>query len=814
MRVIPEYKEKLPVVAVGDDIVKSLKDNNRLIVTAPPGSGKSTLIPLLIAEAFEEGKIIMLEPRRAAARQIAMRMTAMTGQNIGESIGYRMRFESNVSADTRIEVVTEGIMERILIDNPTLDGVAAVIFDEFHERSLTADLTLAMTLEAQNQLRPDLRVVLMSATIETDALSNLLNAPVIGAEGKMFDVSVINGEDFDPRDCVPAIVSAVRRAYREQEGNILAFLPGQGEIVASLRELERHIPEAIILPLYGMLTSAEQYRALEYNPAGQRKIVLATPIAETSLTIEGVSAVVDSGLYRTVRYDPSTGLGRMETAGISLDMARQRSGRAGRLSNGVCYRLWSKAAELRMKPNRTPEILTSDLSGMLLDIAAWNGIYSDNLPWIDTPPAAHIAEAHRLLRTLGAIDSTGAITPRGRRMAAIPSHPRISSMLVNAGVDKRKALAADLAALLEVKDPMQNDTDADINTRIEELRHRRSLRNAGGWKQIMRIAAQYRRMLRCSEDNSPVDQYDTGALLAMAYPERVAMRLHDNVYRLPGGENVTLNEQDNLTACDFIAVAAMGQRVFLASPLSGETLAEMSVEYDNISWNSREGRLVARRELRVGVLVIGSKAINSPDHDRVVQVIANAAVKDGLSTFDFNDAASGLQRRIATVAAWHPEMGLPDVSTERLLATAPEWLPLYIGGATTRQELSKIDLCEVIRGIVGYELMQEIDRLAPSHIRLPGGRCVRIDYRAASSAPVVSARISDCLGLCETPRIDGGRRPVLMELLSPGFKPVQLTADLHSFWTTTYFEIRKELRRRYPKHRWPDNPLDCQATDK
>lgn len=800
---------QLPISAIAAEVNASLKATPRLVVTAPPGSGKSTLLPLTILEALPQGKIVMLEPRRAAARQIAMRMAQMLGEKPGETVGYRMRFESKVSAATRIEVVTEGVMERMLIDDPTLDGVAVVIFDEFHERSLTADLTLALTREAQNVLRPDLGIVVMSATMDADTLCRALDAPLIEAQGKLYDVSVINGDDADISDCVPAVLSAVRKAYREQEGNILVFLPGAGEIAACADALV-DLPDAVVMPLHGMLPPAEQYRAIEYNPEGKRKIVLATPVAETSLTIEGIRTVVDSGLCRAVRYDPSTGLSRLVTERISLDMARQRTGRAGRLSEGVCYRLWTKAAEHRMRETRVPEITDADLSAMMLALAAWGGGEPEELPWLTPPAPGHIAEGRRLLTLLGALDKQGRITARGRKMASLPCHPRIANMLVQASAVGLGALAADIAAILEEKDPLGDENDADIGTRIDLLREQRAFKGLRDkrFSRIARIAAEYRRMMRCDEDNSTAAADTIGALIAYAYPERIAMRQSDGVYRLPSGENVRLNESDNLSVCEFLAVASLGRRIFLASPVSRDILLDLAQPHENISWSSREGRLVVRNEMRIGVLVIASRPLDNPSSDVLAQTLCRAAVKEGRSMFDFNEDVTRLQQRIATVAEWHPELDLPVVTTEHLLNTASEWLPMYMGRATTVQELRKIDICEVIKGVVGYELMQRVDSIAPTHLRLPGGRTARIDYRPGNPVPVVSARLQDCLGLLDTPRLDGGTRPVLMELLSPGFKPVQLTQDLRGFWSNTYFEVRKELKRRYPKHRWPDDPFN------
>lgn len=809
MKIGSEYISSLPVAAIADRVNKALLTKARAVVTAPPGSGKSTLLPLTILQGMTSGKVVMLEPRRAAARQIAMRMARMIGEEAGQTVGYRMRFESKVSSKTRLEVVTEGVMERMLTDDPTLDGIGAVIFDEFHERSLTADLSLALTLEAQNVLRPDLRVVIMSATMDTDALCRRLDAPVIQASGKMYDVRIYNGDDIDIRECAECVASAVRKAWREQEGDILAFLPGQAEILRCQTILEQGLPEAVILPLHGMLPPAQQYRAIEYRPEGSRRIVLATPVAETSLTIGGIRTVVDSGFYRAVRFNPVSGLGHLVTERISLDMAVQRAGRAGRLSDGVCYRLWSKATEYRMSPSRVPEILEADLSAMMLDIAVWGGSEAEKLPWLTPPPAGHVAEGRRLLRALGAFGEDNALTGHGKQIAKLPCHPRIANMLVRASGDSMRALAADIAAILEEKDPVCSDGDADINMRIDLLRRQRRKGDAvsGVWKRIAGVASQYRRITGCAVDNSPVNDLDTGRLLLYAYPERLAMRVGDGVFRLPSGENVTIGREDDLAAREFLAVAAMGRRIFLASSVRGEDVEALSKPYTNISWDSREGRLVARNELRVGVLITATRSVDSVSPETKAQVLARAAQKEGRGMFDFNDSVCGLQQRIAAVAEWHPELGLPDVTTDRLLADTAGWLPMYLGKAATRAELRRIDMCRVIEGVVGYDMMAAVDRIAPTHIKLPSGRTARIDYRPGSPDPVVSARLQDCLGMADTPRIDNGRRPVLMELLSPGYKPVQLTRDLRGFWTSTYFEVRKELRRRYPKHRWPDDPL-------
>lgn len=820
MTMLRNYRDTLPVGEIADAVNESLKRLPRLVVTAPPGAGKSTLLPLTLLESLPEGKILMLEPRRLAARQIAARMAAMIGEKPGQTVGYRVRFESKVSAATRIEVLTEGILGRMLVDDPTLDGVAAVIFDEFHERSLASDMAFALTREAQNVVRPDLKMLVMSATIDTDELCRSFDAPLIESRGRMHPVEIVNGDDIDPRDCAEEVARAVKRALRLRSGDMLAFLPGQREIERCAEMLEGLGSDIMVCPLYGLLPPDEQRRTLMPAPAGMRKIVLATSIAETSLTIEGVTTVIDSGLCRTQIFDPATGLSRLATVRVSLDMARQRSGRAGRLGPGTAYRLWSKATELRMAECRTPEIADADLAPLVIDIAAWGESDPSRLPWITPPHPGRIAQARRLLTMLGALDTRGAITPHGRLVASLPCHPRIAQMLVSAATPRLKALAADIAALIEEKDPLgDSDNDADINTRIALLRHQRSRRQPGRYARIISIAAQYRRLVDAPDDNSFVESTDTGMLIASAYPERIALIAGENGttvrYRLASGDFTTLDSGDDLSKHRLLAVASLGNRVFLAAPVEEENIAQQGRWVDNVSWDSRAGRAVARRELHVGALTIATRPIDitADIRDAIITAICDAAPKEGMTMFDFSDDATRrMQMRIAAVAEWHPELGLPDVSADALLTHAADWLPMYIGRATTVAELRKIDVAAVMWGLLTYEQQTAVDSAAPTHLKLPCGRTVRIDYRSGSEAPVVSARLQDCFGLTATPRVDSGSRPVLMELLSPGFKPVQLTQDIEGFWRNTYFEVRKELRRRYPKHRWPDNPLDLPAT--
>jgi ATP-dependent helicase HrpB len=794
---------------------RALSERGGAVVTAPPGAGKSTFLPLTILEAFPEGKVVMLEPRRVAARQIAERMAWMLGEPVGRTVGYRMRFDQCVSTGTRIEVVTEGILVRRLVDDPGLEGVSVVIFDEFHERSLTTEVALALTREVRAVLRPDLKMVLMSATIDTSGLCTALDFPLVESKGKMFPVEVVRGkEEVRQENAAELVAQTVRIAHRDQEGDILAFLPGEAEIRRCAELLGASLGDTEVFPLYGMLSGAEQRRAIAPSAPGKRKVVLATPIAETSLTIEGVRVVVDSGLCRKPVFDPQRGLSRLETVRISRDMADQRTGRAGRVAPGVCWRLWSTATEQRMAGIRVPEIQEADLAPTVLAIAAWGESRPERLPWLTPPPALSLVRARALLQDLDALDASGVITPHGRDLAALPCHPRVAQMLLKADSPERKALAADLAALLEEKDPLDT-TEAGVYLRIRALRDARRSRREGRWARMSRIAEQYRKMVRVPEDDTDPDPFEAGALLAAAYPERIAKAWKDGVGRfcLTGGDLAAVDPTDPLAASEWLAIGSLHAapggvgRIFLAAPLGASDLKPFIRRRDVIAWDSRQGSVVARREFRVGQLSVGAQSLSDVPRDEVVRIICEAARKEGTSMLDFSEEVQNLQRRVAAVAAWHPELELPDLDTETLLERAPEWLPPFIGKAASTVELKRIDLCEAIWSLLTWPQRQDVERLAPSHITVPTGSRIRVEYRQGADAPIVRVRLQECFGLRETPRVDDGRRPVLMELLSPGFKPVQLTADLHSFWEGTYFEVRKELKRRYPKHAWPDDPL-------
>ncbi len=816
---------RLPVAAIAGTLNETLRSSAAAIVTAAPGAGKSTLLPLTLLQALPEGKIVVLEPRRVAARQIASRMAWLLGEGVGDTVGYRIRFESRVSARTRIEVVTEGVLTRMLLDDPALEGVAVIVFDEFHERSLNTDEAFALTRQCQQLLRDDLRLVVMSATIDTATLRDALQCPVLESEGRMFPVEVIHtAEEADAQNVSQLTARTILQAHRDHEGDILAFLPGEGEI----RRVEEMIAGSLegtrVYPLYGLLSNDEQARAIAPSAAGDRKVVLATPIAETSLTIEGVRVVVDSGLCRKMVFDVRSGLNHLETVRISMDMATQRTGRAGRVAPGVCYRLWSKGTEARMETVRRPEILDADLTSLALDAALWGERDVERLPWLTPPPRASLAYANALLQSLGALDGEGRVTPQGRALSKLPCHPRIARMLLAADTPERKALAADIAALLDEKDPLAGEGDVSLSTRLDALRRERHGGRGGRWGRIVKIARQYSEMIMerhgdagsLRDDNASVNPFEVGALLASAYPERIGKAWREGVgtFQLSGGDLAAVEPSDPLSGAEWIVAASMHRKqggvgkVFLASLVDPADLQPFATERENIFWDSKNGTVVARRECRLGNILLDSKPLAGDHREAVQRAICDAIVKEGPSMLSFSDEVQNLQRRIAFVASRHPELALPPVTGDALCQSAPEWGPLFIGKATTTAELKKLDLCEVVWSRLGYDQQQAVDRLAPTHVVVPTGSRIRLEYRVGAEAPVLRVRLQECFGLTDTPRVDG--MPVLMELLSPGFKPVQLTSDLRSFWQGTYFEVRKELRRRYPKHSWPDNPQEAE----
>lgn len=811
----------LPIIDVLPELQTSLAAHNTVLLSAPPGAGKSTLVPLALLEAtwLNDQKIIMLEPRRLAAKTVAMRMADLLGESVGETVGYRIRFENRTSAKTRIEVVTEGILTRMLQSDNSLEGVGIVIFDEFHERSIFADVALALSREAQQILRSDLRILVMSATLNLTELKLLLNAPVVESKGKQYPVELIYTDQQDERLMAEVCAQTAMRALREQPGDILIFLPGEGEIRKCEELLQGQAVGAEIHPLYGNLPPNQQMAAILPSRSGGRKIVIATAIAETSLTIEGIKVVIDSGFGRVQKFDPRSGLSKLETILISKDSADQRAGRAGRLSPGVCYRIWSKPAHARLADHRNPEIVEADLTSFVLDMAMWGVQDVNGLTWLTPPPTHHVKLATELLEELNALQQ-GRITDHGKKMHALPCHPRIAHMMLMAASAKAPQaaaqiqLAADIAALLEERDPLGKEAGIDINVRIEALRRQRTQKSSGRkFARILQIAEQYRKLFQSPENNDPVDPFETGVLLVYAYPERIAFARPGNnaQFQLSGGNLAMASHQDDLAHEPWLAIANLDARdgmgkIFLASPLNPKDLMPLLKEREIISWNAKKGGLTAAKETRLGSIVLKSTPLAKPNPEQIQQAICDALEKDGAHLLDWNDTVTQFQNRILSLRKWNEHQEWPDVSTNALLAEVRSWLLPYLTNIRSNDDLKKLNLYDILYHFLDFEKQSLLNRLAPAKLEVPSGSQIMLEYFANGSAPVLAVRIQEVFGLEDTPSVNNGQMKVLMHLLSPGYKPCQITGDLKSFWQNTYFEVRKELKPRYPKHAWPDDP--------
>ena len=810
------YSIDLPVTEIIADSRKHLAQTNTLIVHAPPGAGKSTLLPLaLMDEPWLEGKkILMLEPRRLAARTISARMSELLGTAIGQEVGYRIRFDNKISKNTRIEVLTEGILTRMLQDDNALEGVGMVIFDEFHERSIFADTALALCREAQEVLRPDLRIVVMSATLDLPQLTTKLGAPLVSSQGRQYPVQVIYAGQSDVKMLPEMVARTVVQAAGEHEGDILVFLPGQGEIIACEGLLRRMLPGTHIHPLYGMLPPAKQHEALMPRRDGGRKVVIATSIAETSLTIEGVRIVVDCGYGRASRFDPNSGLSRLETIQISKDSADQRAGRAGRLSAGVCYRMWTAATHDRLADHRVPEIAEADLADLVLDMAQWGVSDIQKLVWLTPPPAGHVAQATELLQQLDALDDTGKITPHGRKLHRLPCHPRIAHMLICAQADGAESLACDVAALLEERDPMGSESGIDLSKRIEALRrNRRDNRGDRRWDRIEQIAESYHKLLNTKIINASPNPYEVGVVLTHAFPERIACARPGNnaQFQLANGRIAMASHKDDLAFEPWLAVAQVDARdgmgkIFLAAPLNPRDLAPLVKKQTVTDWDTKKGGFVAAEELRIGTIILQTKPIQNVSESLRVAAICRALKKEGRNLLEWDEDAVQWQHRILSLQKWNGAADWPAADTDTLLQTADQWLAPYLGQVRKTEELKKIDLRQALHYSLTPQQQSELARLAPERLPVPSGSDIRIKYHANGDSPELAVRLQEMFGLAETPRVNGGKIPVVLHLLSPGFKPVQVTSDLSSFWNNAYFEVKKELKRRYPKHVWPDDP--------
>lgn len=756
----------------------------------------------------------MLEPRRLAARTIASRMSDLLGQNVGETVGYRIRFDNNVGPDTRIEVLTEGILTRMIHRDNALEGVGIVIFDEFHERSIHADVALALCREAQQILRPDLRIMIMSATLDMPKLTELLNAPVASCEGRQYPVDIrYTGQQDEwmlPELAAQTVIKAVQEHHH---GDTLVFLPGQGEIKKCEDILRKTLKAFSIHPLYGQLPQNKQFAAIFPNKHGQRKIVLATSIAETSLTIEGVTMVVDSGFGRTSRFDPKSGLSRLETVRITKDSADQRAGRAGRLSPGTCYRMWSLATHERLGDHRIPEIMEADLASLALDMAKWGIIDIMQLTWLTPPPLTAISQASELLHQLNALEH-GKITDHGIKMHELPCHPRIAHMLIMAKEIDGLPLATDIAPLMEERDPLYNEAGIDINDRIIALRiYRTNQGHNKRFKKIEKIAASYRKMFSIEEDNGPFDPYETGVLLAYAYPERIACARPGNnaQFQMSNGRYAMAGHKDDLAHESWLAIAHLDARdgmgkIFMASPLNPRDLAPMVKEQEIIAWDTRKGGLIASKDLRIGNIILKSTPLPAPDESQLVNAISEAIKKEGEQLLNFDEEVSQWQHRVLSLRKWRPQDHWPDVSTSTLLVTNRSWLAPYLNTIKKPDDLKRLQLTTILQHHLDWEKQQLLQKLAPTYIEVASGSKIKLIYHANGATPILAVRLQEIFGMADTPTVNDGKISVLMHLLSPGFKPVQVTSDLKSFWNDTYFEVKKELKRRYPKHAWPDEP--------
>jgi ATP-dependent helicase HrpB len=824
--VATETLERLPVAAAVPALLAALAGDRPVVLEAPPGAGKSTAVPLALLAAgwLGDQRIVMLEPRRLAARAVATRMAWLRGEPVGETVGYRTRLDSRVGPRTRIEVVTEGILTRRLQQDPALEGVGCLIFDEFHERNLQADLGLALALDSRRHLRPDLRLLLMSATLDSATLAAWLDAAVVRAPGLSYPVETRYLERRSDERLERLVVTAVRSALAAETGDILVFLPGAGEIrrvEAALTDGER--PRGLrVLPLFGDLSPAAQDAALAPARAGERKLVLATNIAETSLTIEGIRCVIDSGLVRRARFDPARGMSGLETQRIAQSSADQRRGRAGRLGPGVCLRLWTEAEHRTLQAQTTPEIAAADLAPLALELASW-GTVATALSWLDPPPPAALAQGRDLLAALGALDPRGQITAHGRDMARLGTHPRLAHLLLRARDAGAVATGATLAALLGERDLLRGrERDADLRTRLELLAGASGDVDAGARQRVRRAADLLRRQLGVPGDASRIDSAAAGWLLACAYPDRIgrSREAGSGRYLLANGRGARFTEPQSLAASEFIVAAELDARerearILLAAPLSQEELethfhADIT-ESASVGWDSREQAVLARRQRRLGALVLSDQPQRQPDAAAVAAALMTGIRELGLESLPWTPELRQWQARVQLLRREDPAADWPEVGDAALLATLEQWLAPWLTGLSRRDHLVGLPLGEALHALLDHRRQRQLAEQAPTHVVVPSGSRVALDY-LDGAAPSLSVRLQEVFGLAETPRIAGGRLAVMMKLLSPARRPVQVTRDLASFWAHGYHEVRKELKGRYPRHYWPDDPHQAEAT--
>jgi ATP-dependent helicase HrpB len=832
----------LPIDEALPALREALSLQGRAVLQAPPGAGKTTAVPLAIhADAWAKGgRIVMLEPRRLAARAAARRMAALNGDRVGGLVGFRVRGESIVGPATRIEVVTEGVLTRMLTRDPTLDGVAAVIFDEFHERSLVADTGLALTLRTAELVRPDLRLVVMSATLDGEAVSRLLGgAPIITAHGRAFPVDVRwvpARAGVRPADAVPGVV---RKAVEEHEGDVLVFLPGAAEIRRVGDALAGSWPQGgpRVIGLHGSMPAGDQDFAIAPSAPGERKVVLATSIAETSLTIEGVRVVVDSGMARVPRFDIRSGMTRLETVRVTRDAAEQRRGRAGRMAPGVCYRVWSEGEDASLMARRTPEVLSADLAPLALDLAV-AGATAEELRWLDTPPPAALSQARSLLEELDALAPDGSATDHGARMSALGLHPRLAHLVLRGAELGEVLLACEVAALLAERDFFRaqgasNDPDLALRTAVlrgDEKHDPSSVDRA----RVMRVRDEARRIAGRVGELGPVagrsagvtptassaDRDATAAeLLALAYPDRVAIASGARGrFRMRNGRGATIDASSALANAPALAIADTDgarddARVYLAAALDREAIERLfghqATETTETALDDARGTVLTTRRRSLGALVLAEHTERSTDAEAIGSAFAARVRREGLSSIPWSDAARRTRERLAFLNGLDPAW--PDVSETALLATLDEWLGPTLGELKRWGDLERADLGAALLRMVPPKIRRDLDTLAPTHIEVATGSMIPVDY-ADPRAPSLSVRMQELFGTAESPKVGGGRVPVVLHLLSPAGRPLQVTRDLGGFWSGSYAEVRKEMRGRYPRHEWPEDPRNAAAT--
>ena len=823
----------LPIDAVIPALRRALIEGNSAVLQAPPGAGKTTHVPLaLMHEQWLAGaSILMLEPRRLAARAVTHRMAQLLGERPGESVGYRVRRDTRVGPRTRIEVITEGILTRMLQSDPTLDGIGLLIFDEFHERSIHADTGLALALNSRSLIRPDLRILVMSATLDGARVASLLDdAPVITSEGRMYQVELAYSVRPDARTLPSAVASKVMHALNNDRGDVLAFLPGGREIRRTAALLQGNLADGVNLQrLYGDLAQQSQDAAIRPSRDGERKVVLSTPIAETSLTIEGVGVVIDSGLARAPRFSPRSGMTRLETVRISQSSANQRAGRAGRTGPGKCYRLWPENEQHHLPDHSPPEILHADLASLVLELAVAGIKDAGELPWLDQPPAAALQKGAQLLMMLGALDASGAVTSHGIAMAALPVHPRIAHMLLISRSINAGALACDIAAILGERDfvrGVSGPADADIGIRLELLRRADAHQSAYGMevdaplaRRIATESAALRRQLGITGEPADTD-VTTGVVLALAYPDRIGQRRGDSMegrFLLRNGSGAALTHPQGLSSAEYIVAAELdgdthSARIFLGAAL---TRAELEIhladqtEVDSIvEWDEQTRSVRAHRRLHLGAIVLAESVVANPDAEVAIRVLLGVVRREGTDALPWSDGATKFRERVSFMRAHDSEW--PDMSDDALLAGIEDWLAPLLIGRTHLRDLAH-DLDRAIIGMLDWEHRAKLDRLAPTHYIAPTGTRVSINYDNPD-APSVAIRLQEMFGVREHPTIDDGRVALTLELLSPARRPVQVTSDLAGFWTGSYRDVRKEMRGRYPKHVWPEDPLSATPT--